>query len=324
MAVLVFCTALLVINGCTGWLAQAIVWGPNTGKVIDPDADPEPEVYEALGVDQQLRIDVGPPEASLAVWVMEPKPAREPRGTVIVLHGINSGKDRVANVGFALARAGYRSVCVDLRSHGYSSGQFLTFGVLDSADLVQVTDSLRDRGLLSGELGVYGSSYGGAVAIEYAAVDPRVRAVVAVAPFASLREVTPGMVHRYAPWPARLFLFDSTIQRAITRAGWIGNFDPDRASPVEAIQKTSAQVLLMHGRDDVHIPSWQSQQLHDAARSHSQLILRPGRDHGTIMSDRIVRSSTLDWFDRYLAPTPTQPSASVIPQPGQSSPSPRS
>jgi hypothetical protein len=67
--------------------------------------------------------------------------------------------------------------------------------------------------MVVGRVGVM-LSYGAATAIEWAGTDPRITAVVAVAPFASLRAVVPG----YAP-----LLPGSYVQSAIDVAGREGD-----------------------------------------------------------------------------------------------------
>src|SRR4029450_11678561 len=94
-------TFIVLVNGCTGWLARSIVWGANTDKRIDPRDDPSPEQLERLGVSRQMRVDVGPPSASLHLFVIDP--AGEPRGTMLVLHGINDRKDTMVAFGKQLA-----------------------------------------------------------------------------------------------------------------------------------------------------------------------------------------------------------------------------
>lgn len=296
----------LFLNGCTGFLARSIVWGPNTDKVINPAEDPDAAALARLGVSRQLRADVGPPAASLSMWVVDPAGdvGARPKGTVLILHGITDRKDSMLGIAKPLAAAGYRAVLVDLRSHGRSGGRWLTFGVVESADLRQAVDALAAHGLLAGDVGVFGPSYGGAVAIQYAAADPRVRAVVAVCPFTSMRDVTPRVVRMYAPWPANWLLLDSTIDRAVTQAGRIASFDPAAASPLTAIARTDAHVLLVHGNDDVKIPPSHSRRLHEAAPGHSTLLLVDGEDHDTILanaSGRRVVGEAVRWFDQWLA-----------------------
>jgi pimeloyl-ACP methyl ester carboxylesterase len=296
------------LNGCTGWLARSIVWGPNTNKHVDPAADPSTETLKELGVDRQLRVNVGPPAASLSLWVVNPKAngpadAPPPRGTILVLHGINDHKDSMLGVGKEFAARGYRAVLIDLRAHGRSSGQWLSFGAVESKDLSQVVDALEADGLLAGSLGVSGPSYGGGVAVQFAGQDPRVRAAVSVCGFTSMREVTPGVVRMYAPTPVKWLLCNSSIQRAVTEAGTIGGFDPDKASAIDAIRKTDAPVLLIHGKLDRKIPPAHSERLHAAAPDHSRLVLLDRENHDSILTGdsggMVLRESTA-WFDRWL------------------------
>jgi alpha-beta hydrolase superfamily lysophospholipase len=140
----------------------------------------------------------------------------------------------------------------------------------------------------------YGASYGAATAIEWAGRDPRVRAVVAVAPFASLRDVVPG----YLPLP----LPSIFLNRAIDLAGRRGRFDPDRASPLLANEETSAAVLLVHGSADQKISVEQSHRILAAGRNHTTLVVVEGMGHDDVMSSPGANMSERApaWFDAHL------------------------
>ena len=140
-------------------LGQGIVRGPNQGKQIDFGADPTTAELAALGVDRQLRVDVGPPAASLSVWIVDPQPPLVPRATVFVIHGINDSKDHQLARARRLVGEGYRAVVPDLRSHGRSTGDHLTYGVIESNDMKQLADALDHQGLIAGPLAVWGHSY---------------------------------------------------------------------------------------------------------------------------------------------------------------------
>jgi len=305
-----FSAFLLLIAGVTvrrylKWLPQSIVWAPNTNKSIDPADDLPSDRLAGIGVYQQLRVDVGPPAASLSVWIINPPSSRpmdgKPlRGTVLVLHGIQDNKNSMVGVGKTMAAAGYRAVLVDSRGHGRSSGQWATYGAVESHDLSQLLDALDHRGLIVGRVGAFGVSYGAATAILLAGIDPRVRAVVAVSPFATMRDEVHHYIRRFVP---SILLSDARIDESIDAAGRLANFDPEMANPMHAIGKTKAQVLLIHGKSDRKIPYQQSEALHAAAPSHSSLIVVEGQNHDSIIADPTspIFTDAVRWFDRWLS-----------------------
>jgi pimeloyl-ACP methyl ester carboxylesterase len=240
----------------------------------------------------EIQVPVGPPIATLALEIVD---AAAPRGTIFVLHGIRAQRGDFRPWADMLVGAGFRVVLVDLRGHGRSTGDWLTYGVVESRDLSQVLDALDARGLRAGPVGVMGFSYGAAVAIEWAGDDPRVEAVVAVAPFASLRTVVPG--YTLLPLPR------SFVNGAIDAGGREAGFDPDRASPLLAIARTRAQILLIHGEEDHRIPAWHSRLLF-AAATDAELVLVPGAGHLSMLEEAVIRRRVPPWFAAHLGATP--------------------
>ncbi|MCX5661576.1 MAG: alpha/beta fold hydrolase [Planctomycetota bacterium] len=316
LLILAVATALLLAalavlaNLQTDPLAQSLVWVTNTNRVINPADDPSSSTLKAQSVDQALRVDVGPPAASLSVWIMEPREgslptgAKHPRGCIVLLHGINADKASNVGVGQRFTELGYRAILVDLRAHGRSSGQWCTFGVREKQDLTQLLDALSATGLVNAPVGVMSPSLGGAVAIQWAALDPRIKAVVAIDTFSSYRAIVPGYVRKYLPVVGWMMLH-STIERAIDRAGQVADFNPDDASPIDAIQKTKCPVLLIHGLADRHIAFMHSVDMNNAAPDHTKLELIPGAEHNTVMGQAhypAVMASAEAWFGEHLHP----------------------
>ncbi|WP_394841116.1 alpha/beta fold hydrolase [Pendulispora brunnea] len=262
-------------------LATVIVKAPRRGAPA-PAAEPG-----------EVRVAVGPPAATLSLAVVDP-PANAARATVFVLHGIRGSKVESGMRAWSemLTGAGFRVILVDLRGHGRSTGDDLSYGVLESRDLAQVLDAVEARGLRIGSVGVIGNSYGAAAALEWAARDARVHAVVAVSPFASLRAVVPA--YAVVPLPSDF------VNEVIDRGGQQGHFDPDEASPVVAITHTGSPVLLMHGEDDRRIPAAHSQRIFAAGKDHAELVLVPGAGHRSIVEHPVVRERATSWFARYL------------------------
>jgi|SoiMethySBSTD1v2_1073268.scaffolds.fasta_scaffold03667_12 uncharacterized protein len=285
-----------------GWIAHALVVAPNAGRSFRAADDPPPEEVRKAGADEQLRVQLGPPDAvSLSVWIVEPK--GPPRGTVLVLHGIRSDKFWFVGLARKIAAQGFRAVIPDLRGHGRSSGDFLTYGVREARDLSLLLSELATAGRLVEPVGVVGVSYGAATGIQLAGIDPRVRAVVAIAPFSSLDAVVPGYVRHYLPVLWRL-IPDAYIAGGIEQGGALAHFDPAAANPLLAMSRTNAQVLLIHGLSDDNIPPEHSRRLHAVAADHSELILVPGDDHFSISGDRTgaIGIQGMAWLYRWLDP----------------------
>jgi pimeloyl-ACP methyl ester carboxylesterase len=281
-------------------LASAVAFAPNSDRAgALPGSLLMPIELVKLGA-FTLETRVGPPEATLVSWVIEP-PAARIKGTVVLLHGVRMDKRSLALMGAALAADGYRAVLVDLRGHGESSGRYLTYGSVEAQDISSVLDALRDRGLTLGCIGVYGFSYGGAVALELSARDPRVTAVVAVSSFSTLREVVNDYRRKYLP-AALSIIPRAWFQGVVDEAGRIAQFDPDRIAPLRAVGRSSAALLLIHGTADTQVPLSHSQALFRAATGNARLVTVAGAEHAAMPGDStgVVRRETLAWFDQWL------------------------
>ena len=221
------------------------------------------------------------PGVGLDVWVLEPETER-PAGavdTVLVLHGKADRKRSMAGLGRRFARAGVRAVMVDLRGHGRSLDTELTYGVEERRDLSALLDWFEGEGIALGSIGVYGPSYGGAVALQLAGTDPRIERVVAVAAFRSF----PAISH------ALLELPSLAIDGVVMVAGSEARFQPEDASPEKHITATHADVLLLYSRDDDIVPFAHGEAIAAACDERCELVPMDGFDHLGALSNPTVR-----------------------------------
>jgi dienelactone hydrolase len=99
---------------------------------------------------------------------------------VAVLHGSGSTRSGVLDQAAALARHGYGVLLYDDRGHGRSGGAGMDFGWWGDLDVAAAVSYLESRpDVEPGRIGVLGLSMGGEQAINAAATDSRIRAVVA-------------------------------------------------------------------------------------------------------------------------------------------------
>ena len=293
----------LQLSACDRFISAAMVFAPNRGDDVAAKSS-SPATLKFLGIDHEMRVEVGPPPASLRLWVIEPQAAgqssqAEPRGTLLVLHGYRASSMWIRGMGKGFAQSGYRVVMVDARGHGRSSGQYMTYGVVESRDASQVIDALERQGLVAGKLGVWGISMGGATAIQLAARDSRVSAVVAVAPYTTMRDVVPGVVRLLMPvygW----FLSDETIRRQVDAAGERAGFDPDEADTLAAMRRVQVPTLIVHGGGDWIVPPNHGRRLHEANPEHTTFVELCCTGHIAAHFSGAVERQSVKWFTAHL------------------------
>jgi pimeloyl-ACP methyl ester carboxylesterase len=291
-------------RGCLGFVSILIAAGAGAAW-FGSDEVATPAI---VGISQRARTPVAVPSdvresfllerdgVRLRVWLLDPPPPMAARGTILVLHGIHDSKLSSLASARSHARRGYRALVLDSRGHGESSGRFLTYGVEEAKDLRALVDELAERGLLAAPLLVLGSSYGGATAIQFAALDPRVEKVVAIAPFASLREVVPAYTRWVTGGIARL-VPARWLNARIDRAARVAGFDPNQACPRCAAPRVRASALIIASTDDERIPWRQAQSIQRAFRAPAQLMLVHGAGHVGVGRAPGVAEAVERWLD---------------------------
>lgn len=210
------------------------------------------------------------------------------RGTLIYLHGVADNRASGAGVIERFQKRGFDVVAYDSRAHGESGGDACTYGYFEKEDLRRVLDTLRP-----GPVVLVGSSLGAATALQLAAVDERVSAVVAAETFSDLRTV--------ATERAPLFFTPGIIVQAIKRAEQQGHFQIDLVSPAAAALTIKAPVLIIHGAVDTDTPPDHSRRVFAALASPKQLILISGAGHNESLQGSIW-TDIESWIDEVLAP----------------------
>ena len=204
------------------------------------------------------------------------------RGTVIYLHGIADNRGSATGIIDRFTRQGFDVIAYDSRAHGESEGEACTYGVFEKRDLGKVVDTVS-----GGPVVLIGTSLGAAVALQEAAEDPRITAVVAAETFSDLRTVA----RERAPF----FFTQPAIERSFRLAEEWAKFDVDAASPVAVANRISAPVLLIHGAADTETPPSHSERVFAALRGPKRLILVPGAGHNASL-----RTDVWTEIDRWI------------------------
>ena len=290
------------LPGCQSFLVQTMSQAPNHGRKITP-ADESTWLSRFVGASRQLAVQVGPPDATLQCWVFEPKGGGEPKGTILVLHGYLMNSFWMLGPTRKLTEAGYRVVAVDSRGHGGSSGDWVGYGGQESKDLVSVIDRLESEHLIpDGRLGVFGISMGASTAVQLAAIEPRLRTAVALAPFTSYNEVAPhatrGLIFLPIPWWS-----DEELREAMRLADERSPLNIADADPLRDAPNITVPTLLLNGPKDHIIPPDHSARIAAANSQYITHISVPGRGHFVATDFKgLYFGHMIRWFDEHLAP----------------------
>lgn len=209
------------------------------------------------------------------------------RGTVVVLHGV--GDNRAAAIGIAqrFTARGFDVVAYDSRAHGESTGDACTYGFYEKEDLRRVLDRVGARPIV-----LFGFSMGAAIALQEAAIDPRVAAVVAVSSYSDLRTAAVERVPFFAS--------KGNIEEAFRLAEAEGKFRVDDVSPAAAAARIKAPTLLVHGEKDDETPAAHSQRIFAALHEPKRLIIVPDAKHNHVL-DAHVWAEIDTWLDSALS-----------------------
>ena len=311
-AALIALVLALTTAGCGSYVARRIAQSPNT---YPRWFAPPPRVQ--LGFDPNLLtnfpahfVDVGPPSARLRYRIVEPEdfnlkfsatnwlahgrphalfrfsttvPGQSnawtaaPRGTVVLLPGYGDGQFAMTPWALRLAEEGWRCVLVDLRGHGKSTGRRIYFGVQETRDLSQLLDTLARAGLVAAPVTVLGNSYGGALALRWKAVEPRIGSVVAIAPYAVLSNAVLNIRRDYSGWvPVGL------VRAGLRKLPRVLRVEPTELDPATVLARNPVVALFALGAEDRIAPAEEVKRLYGAAGPGSELVVVPHASHEAV------------------------------------------
>ena len=164
--------------------------------------------------------------------------------TLILLHGYPADKGNILPA-LAFLHEDFNLLLFDFRYLGKSEGSYSTAGAKEVADLLAAIQFLKGRGIT--EVGVWGFSMGGAVALMAIEKAPEIKAVISESSYSSLADMAfelmripllnYPMAYLVGFW-AKLFL----------------GIDLRDASPADRIRNTTIPILLIHSSADAVIP----------------------------------------------------------------------
>ena len=173
--------------------------------------------------------------------------ANNPKCTIIYLHGISDSMYSHINFMKNFVDSGFNVFLYDARAHGESEGLFCTYGSKEKYDVISAIQFLKANELIDDNtiIGLYGTSLGGAVALQAASLHSQIKFCVIESAFSDLKSIfidyrSHGI---FSITKFFGFLIDKRIEN-------IGGFHIYDVVPKESIKKFNGLVLYIHGSDD--------------------------------------------------------------------------
>ena len=242
-----------------------------------------------LGLDYQEVSFASEDNITLRGWFI-PARGTTTAKTIIALHGYPADKGNILPAMAFLAQ-NFNLFLFDFRYLGESSGSYSTAGAQETKDLLGAIAFLKSRGIR--EVGVWGFSMGGAVALMGAPKAAEIKAIVSESSYARLDLMAPALfripVVRYplgwltSLW-ARLFLA----------------IDLKSVSPKDAANHLKIPVLIIHSKSDPVISFDHALMLQESLKNNprAEFWLRENLLHGELGSEYQNRIG--GFFEKHL------------------------
>lgn len=240
-------------------------------------------------------------------------PGADPRGAVLLLHGVRADRSSMLERARFLHAAGYAVLLIDFQASGESPGDAITFGYREADDVRAALRYLHQR-LPRARVGIIGTSMGGAATI---LTEPSVEADAVV-----LEQVYPTIRHALVD---RLAIYLGPPGRWLapvllaTLHAHLGIY-PDQLRPIDHIGHLGMPKLLIVGDRDRRTTLAESYAMFAAAQAPKELWVIHGAGHVDLcrFAGNAYPAKILAFLDRYLCtgqPAPAGSSGSRAPRP---------
>lgn len=247
-----------------------------TSKALHPKRSLPTETPEKLGMAYEAVSFSGAGGVRLKGWFIPA--ARPTTRAVILLHGHANNRAAFLNDQRAILQAvhpDHHVLAYDLRAHGESEGEAVSFGYHEGQDALGAIAYLKGRGLE--DLAIFGTSLGGATAIRAAALSADIRGVAEDCAYATVQSALTGFIGATgAPLPA--LVGAATLERANRELG----VDMSSTEPVSQVPRIAPRpFLVIHGANDRQVSPDNSRLNFEAAGSGmaKELWIVPGAGH---------------------------------------------
>ncbi len=214
----------------------------------------------------------------------------KPASTIILLHGYPADKGDILPL-MSFLHKKYNLLLFDFRYLGKSEGKYTTAGAKEVEDLLAAIRFLESRGIK--EVGVWGFSMGGAVALMTASKAPEIKVIVSESSYASLNLMTTEL------YRIPILKYPLAYLTGIWTKIILG-IDLKKVSPTAGVKDLNIPILLVHSKNDEVIPFLNALLIQEALKDNlrAEFWFQENLVHGQLGNEYQKRIE--DFFEKYL------------------------
>jgi uncharacterized protein len=265
----------LSLSGCT-----KLFFHPHSYLIDTPDQH---------GVEYQIENFKAADGTVLNAWFLPAKSSKA-KATVLFLHGNAENISTHFRSIAWLPDEGFNVLALDYRGYGASEGTPSLAGMQLDIDAA-MHSLLAHKDVDPNRIIIFGQSLGGTLAIHYAAHSAyraNIRAVIIDSAFYDFRQIAKEkLATSYITWPFQWL-------------PWL-TIDDDYSPATSIASLSPLPLLLIHGDQDVVVPTHHSRQLFEHAGEPKELWIVPGAGHIQSLGSEAVRVRLIAFLLRYIS-----------------------
>lgn len=225
-----------------------------------------------------------------------------PKGVIIAFHGYRSfgARDFCFQLPM-LHKAGYHIMLIDQRAHGDSEGKYICYGVKEHKDALLWREKAREIYGNEIPMALFGLSMGGATVLmasgEIDHADAQIKCVVADCPFYDSYTIIKHVLWKYYKvYPTPIIYFINFWSR------FLADFNMRSPTCADKAKKSNLPTLILHGKEDVFVPTECSIRLANELGDRARLVLFENAKHAESIyyGKELYESEVLGFLAKYM------------------------
>ncbi|ONI39202.1 hypothetical protein AN639_06525 [Candidatus Epulonipiscium fishelsonii] len=215
---------------------------------------------------------------------------------VVLVHGYTSSHKDIEDVIVEYYNRGYNVVAPDLRSHGNSTGEYITLGEKDKDDIVAWANYINNS---ESKIVLHGFSMGAATVLLASSADKLPESVFAIIEDSgyttALQMLNEQLTYRFnlPTFP----IIDISNIVSIIKTG-LNFYDP---KPIEAIQNSELPILFIHGDEDIFVLPYMHTELYNTYKGPKDKLMIGGAGHtaGRYVEPQLYYDTVFNFIETY-------------------------